>query len=295
METYKRCIGKYADGTRCNCIGTHRYISAASGGKERCLCDFHFAEMQSYSTENSTKRGTANKMNDIRRRQTFSVELETMRPTATARGQLAEKDFVATSDCTVDVEFKSPIWETGKSAIATMTKTVDLLKRNGDITIDSHCGTHFHVGLKDDNGGIKGMTAYMDYIRRFYHSLIVPFSDFIMAQPDKGAQVFGRPLGGEWAQPVNMQTPSMEHRNFINVQHEYSLEFRQMFFVNGAQYARAMRLCRRCAEFAIEWAQNFTEYGNAETRRAEARKVSAKMIAEYQKAVAAGYDYDKGK
>lgn len=291
-EQYKRCIGRNPDGTRCNAIGAFKYVSYASNRKERCLCEYHARQLASYNAENAAKVGTPRKMNDIRRRQTISYELEVSHDSENARGNLAEKGFIPTSDITVTAEYKPPIWTSAQAAIGSC-KTVQTLINNGDIAIGSNCGTHIHIGLINGEN-TSGFSQYRDYIKRFYHSLFLPLSDFLNALPDNGAEIFGRPFGS-WSRPISAYTDPLEHTNFINIQHVYSIEFRQPVFKSAEQFSRAIRLCRRWQEIAVAWAMNFDSYRDRDERRATARAASAKMIAEYERAIREGYGYDIGK
>lgn len=172
--------------------------------------------------------------------ETFSFELETMRPTKNARIELCIEGFRPTSDCTVDVEFKSPIYN-GLNGVSAYLPSIQELIDNRDIVIDSHCGTHFHCGQKKYIAPV-----YMAYIRRFYHSLFLPLFAEIARNPEKVERIFGRPISN-WAELATRNTSAVEHSLFVNTQHEYTLEFRNAKFVNSAQYLECAKLCREWA------------------------------------------------
>ena len=216
----------------CSAIGTHKYPVRRRGGNMAYLCNFHSHYLESYSTENNYRLGEQ-KANGF----TYSIECETIRPAFQARLELLLAGYIPTSDCTVDVEFKSPIYE-GLNAVKAYLPSIQWMLDENLIVIDENCGTHFHVGHHDYIN-----SKYMNYIRRFYHSLFVPLCEAIQENDSKATAIFGRGFG-HWAEPIDRNSDEMEHTNFINVQHEYSLEFRRMFFANAEQYSRGIDFCK---------------------------------------------------
>lgn len=224
----------------CNNLGRFSHPVRRRGNGNAYLCEAHERSLESYFTENSQRLGTQ-KVNGM----TYSIELETMRPDKTARIELCIASFLPTSDCTVDAEFKSPIYE-GANAVKAFLPSLEWLCFSGHMVIDDHCGTHFHVGHHDYINPL-----YMSYIRRFYHSLFVPLSNAMTDDRSKAAAIFGRDFGN-WNTPINTSTNSEEHTNFINVQHEYTIEFRSAFFRNAAQYSSCVDFCRKVTELVIK-------------------------------------------
>ena len=224
----------------CNEIGTRKYSVRRRGGNNAFLCDYHATHLESYGRENAFRIGEMKK-NGL----TYSVELETSRADFRARLELCVAGFIPTSDCTVYAEFKSPIYN-GANALKAYIPSIDDLKNEGNIAINSTCGTHLHIG---HNKYINSL--YISYIRRFYHSLFVPLSDALIMNDEKATSIFGRGFG-EWSRPVNIHTDADEHTNYINVQHSYSLEFRRCFFKNAMQYASCVDFCREITETVIK-------------------------------------------
>lgn len=249
------------------------------GGRVGMICPDCMAQ-RSYSWENRTEHGTNT------RGRTYSIEFETMRPTNKATYELAENGILPSSDCTVDSEFKTPIYHNLKSPVR-VTKTIQRLIDGGEMAIDSHCGTHFHVGLPDNgmNAIISGTNdSRIGFARRFYHSLFVPVSDWMRLHPAETIRIFGRNFG-QWAQPVNVNSYAEEHTNFINVQHDYSLEFRLAFFANAAQYALCMNTCDKlfsCIETHF-WSK-LPELNTTAERKAAAAKAAKYMMRVLEKA-----------
>lgn len=262
----------------CNRIGTHPVDIDKRGGRNGFICDFHFYNEEGYTVENDWRMGER-KAHGF----TFSWENETSRTTSKARAELIDFGFKPTADCTVDVEYKSPIYE-GLNAISKQAVSIEKLMQSNDIRIGSECGSHFHVGHAEY---INPET--MRYIRRFNNSLFVPLSNAIMADCEKSARFFGR-QSNTWAEPVTMRDPSgdydgwqMKHEAMFNLQHDYTIEFRQAKFINAKQYMQVAKFARDCTNAIIE---NFVKHFNDDdfdkrryANRTEYRKHKANVTA----------------
>ena len=261
----------------CSNLGKYAYPVRRRGNNNAYLCDYHRRSLESYYTEHSNRLGTP-KANGM----TYSIELETMHPDFQARLELCLAGFLPTSDGTVDAEFKSPIYE-GMNAVKAFLPSIQWLINNGSMAIDYHCGTHFHCG---HHTLINPLT--MSYIRRFYHSLFVPLSDAMYSDRAKAESIFGRDFG-EWNTPLSVRTSAENHTNFINVQHEYTIEFRSMFFKNDKQYSNGADFCRKVSEIVCKFfcekivsmglmeGQSLTEEQKSEVRKA-AEKTGRKLV-----------------
>ena len=223
----------------CNAIGTQKYAVRRRGGGNAFLCDYHATHLESYGRENGFRIGNMKK-NGL----TYSIELETSFSDFQARLELCIAGFIPTSDCTVNAEYKSPIYN-GANALKAYLPSVEDLIRDGHLRIGSNCGTHLHIGHDTYINA-----RYISYIIRFYHSLFVPLSDALRANNSKATAIFGRDFG-EWARPISSSSDPEEHANFVNVQHNYSLEWRRCFFRNAAQYSNCVDFCRACTETVI--------------------------------------------
>lgn len=238
----------------CNAIGTIAVDIAKRGGGKGFMCEFHAYEELAYSRENDFRYGKKKA-----HRKTYSKEWETSRSTLKARAELLDFGFLPTSDCTVDVEYKSPIYE-GLNAISKQLVSFEKLIAQGEMVVGDECGTHFHVGHSEY---INPVT--MRYLRRFNGSLFVPLSEAIMADPEKSAKLFGR-TPNRWAQPVSFSDPSgdyagwsMKHEAMFNLQHDYTIEFRQMKFVSAEQYMNAVHFCDEVIDTIVN---NFIKHFN---------------------------------
>lgn len=259
----------------CGAIGTVRVPIAKRGGRAGWLCSSCAHHLRGYTVENNDRTGDRKKHGF-----TFSIELETSNATMKTRGELLDFGFIATSDVTVDAEYKSPIYE-GLNALSKQCVSIDKLMASGELSINRECGTHFHVGHADY---INPTT--MKYLRRFNNSLFVPLSNAIMADVNKSARFFGR-LPNSWAEPVTVHDPSgnvdgrmMKHSAMFNLQHDYTIEFRQPKFVNAEQYMAVAKFSRDCANAIIE---NFIKHfmdTEWDTRRYETRTAYRKHKAQ---------------
>lgn len=231
----------------CTSIGTHKVEIAKRGNRFGYMCDFHFFHTEGYNDENGFRKGNR-KVNGF----TYSCEFETSASTAKGRGELLDFGFLPTHDCTVNVEYKSPIYE-GLNAISKQLTSIDNLMCGGDLDVGNNCGTHFHVGHVDH---INPTT--MDYIRRFYHSIFVPLSDCMKNNPTETTAFWGRNFT-YYASPIDRHTSPTDHCNFINLQHAYTVEFRLAKFINASQYMNVVKFSRDVINAVIE---NFIKHFN---------------------------------
>lgn len=231
----------------CNNIATVKVSLMRRGGRPAYMCEHHAHRLEGYSTENRNRVGTA-KVNGF----TCSIELETSFSTATARAELFANDYIATSDITVNAEYKSPIMS-GFNKLSKQCTTIEMLMAKDELDINESCGTHLHIGHVEY---INAET--MGYIRRFAHSLFIPLSEAIESDRAKAEAFFGRALGG-WAIGINELSSATQHKNFINLEHNPTIEFRQLKFVNAKQYMSAVKFCKDVVTAVIN---NFIKHFN---------------------------------
>lgn len=235
----------------CTNVGFIRIPVASRGGRNGYYCA-RCAQERNYSDENGIRVGVEKKHGF-----TVSEELETSRSSDRARGELLNFGFIPTFDSTVDVEYKSPIYE-GLNAVSKQCVSIEKLIAEGELTIGEECGTHFHVGHRNY---INPVT--MRFLRRFNGSLFTPLSEAIMADSVKAERFFGR-RSNHWAEPVSFSDPSgdydgyrMKHSAMFNLQHDYTVEFRQAKFVTATQYMNVAKFARDVVNALIN---NFIEH-----------------------------------
>lgn len=274
----------------CNAEGVFKFAMPDRGGRHGYLCNWHARHMEGYSFENDIRMGEK-KAHEI----TTSIELETAFTSRQARAELVHFGFVPTSDATVQCEYKSPIYE-GFPALSKQLSTIESLKASADVKIDWTCGTHIHIGHWT---GITPET--MRYLRKFNHELFIPVSNAIMADVEKSARFFGR-KPNTWAEPVTRHDFAgdcdgwmMKHESMFNLQHDWTVEFRQAKFVSADQYMKVAHFARKVVEILVV---NFVEHYNempADTRRYptieayrqhKAEVTAKKLVKAYEKATA---------
>lgn len=282
MSRIAKCM---CDG--CTNVATVAVPIAKRGGRNGFMCHFHAYRELGYSHESTAHYGKRKKHGF-----TFAPEMETSTSSEKARGELLDFGFLPTEDATVDVEYKSPIFE-GLNALSKQCVSIEKLISEGEMSIGSECGTHFHVGHVDY---INPTT--MRYLRRFNGSLFVPLSQAIMADTAKSERFFGR-RPNSWAEPVTMHDASgnfdgwrMKHSAMFNLQHDYTIEFRQAKFVNAKQYMEVAKFARDCTNAIIE---NFIKHFNdtewdtnryptiRDYRKHKAQVAANKMVKLYEK------------
>ena len=257
--------------------GWAKVTLANRGGRSAYLCPLHANERGNHryhSAEQTKTRGTEKKHGF-----TFGFELETARPNAKTRAELVSVGFMPTQDITTDTEFVSPIYKS-MNPLPKKLATIEKLLNNGDFALTANEGTHFHVGHSEF---INAETNA--YMKRFYHSLFVPLSDAMQANPELTERLFGRGFTG-YAHAVDAYSNPNGHSNFINLQHSKTIEFRLCKFQNAKQYMNVANFCRDCTNAVIN---NFIKHFNDENANAEYRRHKADIAA--QKMVKLFYKY----
>ena len=244
---------------------------ARRGNRNAWLCEHCAAKKLSYYFESDKHTGKANKDGH-----TCGVELETSYTSTKARAEIMMNGYIPTSDCTVDTEYKSPIME-GLNGFSKHCETFERLILAGEMRIGEECGTHFHYGNRNY---LNPNT--MDYVRRFYHSLFLPLSNEMKMHHEANIQLWGRDFGG-WSQAISADSHPMEHTNFINVQHDWTLEFRICKFTSAAQMMNAARLTKRIGNIVMNFIEGFNDEPKDKTRysnKTEYRKHKAAVCGE---------------
>lgn len=153
-----------------------------------------------------------------------------------ARNILFEFGTIPTNDSSLrgsrTCEFVTGIQQ-GLNISSKMWVTLESLKAEGHIQINDSCGTHFHVSVNNMKDG-NGQQTYMDFIRRFYHSLFVPLANAMRENPEKTKRLFGRTFTG-YARDIDENANPNNRYNFVNVTNNSNIEFRLNRFENAKQ------------------------------------------------------------
>lgn len=251
------------------------------GNRVGCLCPeceryyrrlLDGSAIQSYSEENQIHRGKDN----VHSAFTFSIELETISPDIKAMAELCYNEFFPSHDSTVDIEWKSPIYH-GRQAPSKYAVTIQRLMADGNITIDKHCGTHLHIGYVDIIN-----YNFMEILREnaVYKTLFNRISDVLYNDNDYNTQaLFGRKIGGTWAD-MSINYPT-EHTNWINVQHDNTVEYRLPRFKSAAQYQLVMETCEKFTGVIINAVGDYRVYHDIN----RLQKYTGDLITIYRNAV----------
>lgn len=257
----------------CNNQGVVAIALKNRGGRNGYLCEAHASRYgdESYYNENSITRGTTKKHGF-----TFSMELEMSSPTEIMRAELLNCGFMPTQDSTTDTEFKSPIWQS-LNPLPKKFNTIEKLLNEGEGAITRNEGTHFHVGHREY---INPTT--ISYLKRFYHSLFVPLSDIMLNNSEANKRLFGRDFC-YWARQINDSSNPTEHSNFINLQHDYTIEYRLCKFVDANQYMNVIKFCKDITNTVINNFIKHFEGSTTEQRRHKAQVTANKIVKLYCK------------
>jgi hypothetical protein len=201
------------------------------GGRVAYMCRDCATRNRYYHTSNTAIQGIATKQ-----KVGVGHELELANHDDFARNVLFEYGCIPTNDSSLrgarTCEFVTGIQQ-GLNISSKMWVTLESLKNEGHIQINDSCGTHFHVSV-DSMKDANGQQTYMDFIRRFYHSLFVPLANEMRANPEKTKALFGRTFTG-YAQYISESANPSNRYNFINVTNNSNIEFRLNRFVSAKQ------------------------------------------------------------
>lgn len=162
---------------------------------------------------------------------TMSVELETSASTACGRAELMSNRFLPTHDCTVDIEYLSPIYN-GFGGFVKYAKTIERLCNSGNLLIDYYCGTHCHIGYGD--------TITEDYLALCYDyriDMLADTEDFMAQHGSETEAFFGRYFSASWAERTTLREDRYQWVNF-KASTGKTIEFRLNFFRSAKQYSR---------------------------------------------------------
>lgn len=228
-----------------HCVECGRLTNEAMGGKRVTIpsqtngvwvCSLHRGKnnLNGYSDENRHTVGTAT-ADGI----TMSVELESMGCSTHARAYLIKNNFMATSDCTVDIEYKSPIYYS-ECPISKIVGGVEYMDKNPNYRFsvnNENCGIHTHFGFIDNHFDFTTLD-------RHYEELFKPLCDAVDSLTDSQREsIFGRTYE-RYASRCNFDYPE-RHENWINIQHRYTLEIRLPRFYSADAYMRFVKCFKK--------------------------------------------------
>lgn len=249
------------------------------GGRVAYMCRDCAQRNRYYHTSNTELQGKA-KQNNVR----VGHEIEVAYNDDYARNILFEYGCIPTNDSSLHgnrtCEFVTGIQQ-GLNISSKMWVTLESLVQGGHIQINDSCGTHFHISINNMEDG-NGRQVYMDYIRRFYHSLFVPLAKEMANNPEKTRKLFGRNFTG-YATNINENSSANSRYNFVNVTNNSNIEFRLNRFTTAKQ---AQELTKMEVEMVKAIVTNFCEHFNDTPN--DARRYPTKTSYRKHKAQVAG-------
>lgn len=169
----------------------------------------------------------------------------------------------AEADGSVDAEFPTE----KMMGLATISKVLQSMDKHGLIKYVNHadCGAHVHVYCND-----------IPYIRRYYHSIFLPLYHYIDSmETNRRIEYFG----SDWryyACRIGANTSPVDHCNFINAQHDKTLEFRLPRITGHKQYMNVIKFWRLVG-YTIN-SYNLHKDGNRTERKASADALASELV-----------------
>ena len=228
------------------------------------ICNECARALQSYSFEGFNLQHGTQTNDDI----TIGCELETIGNSLDAKVYLIKYGFIPTADCTVDIEYKSPIYNnlSSLSKVAGMIEQLDK-NQNIDFSVNNiHCGLHTHFGYKNKD--------IQNYILPFYKELFNPLNDLIDSLTDTQKKAIFGSTYRHYAQSINTDRP-LKHENWINIQHNKTIEIRLFRFNDANQYIKGVKVFRAMLSILfdeLEMLDTFT-----------AKRIGEKMVKKFTK------------
>lgn len=175
------------------------------------------------------------------------------------------------SDCTVSGEFPTDKMHGGNI----LSKVIRKIEKYGFMPfLDAESvGAHIHVEC-----------VCVSIVRNWYNTLFVPLSDYLTAHDEEWLiSNFGRGFGS-YRNSIDMHTDCMNHSNFVNCQHEHTLEFRLPRIHTAEQYCTDVYFFREVVALL-----NNTEWIARTADNRPARKIQAVELSEAIVRIAKGY------
>ena len=221
----------------CGCVvaSGEGYRREVRGRGKRVFCSEHGLGLECYhcsSVHRADHIGTTKKMPLTRQLIGLEIEVDCDRNDDTYlrfRGTLERVGYCFERDCTVrGGEAPSPKMQ----GLAHISK---VLQNNEDMfyAFTENTGTHVHTS-----------TTKINVIRENYHKLFMPFNYYLESHDEDWlVEKFGSSFRG-YAEAINRYSDPMEHENFINTQHENTIEFRLPRIRERHQFMNVLKFWR---------------------------------------------------
>ena len=248
------------------------YRRLIRGRGMRVVCQYHANGVECYHGSEAyriDKIGTSKKSSLAKTTVGIEWEMEYLHDdyekALAVRGALERAGFCLENDGSLDDgwEAPSPKCEGIKSLSALIHS---MAQRGEDIFLKGDdCGMHIHAQADD-----------METYRNWYHTLFIPFCEWIDAHDDDFCQAN---FGGKWrgyAHKISRDSMVRDHSNFVNMQHDHTIEWRTPRYVSACQTVILLKFWRK-----VMWMLNSTDFRKGESfeiRKAVAVKASQNII-----------------
>lgn len=186
------------------------------------LCSHCHSNIHAYSTKNDQINNKACKHG-------ITLGIEHEQSGAIDYRALMIMGWIPTSDCTVDVEYKSPIFQ----SLRGLKLTLETLEKAGATSGDDRSGTHCHIGTFD--------YRELAIIQANACQLFDRLQSHLLNDQQGTAEFFGRFFSGY----CNLTSTYNGHSCWLNVYTgKPTIELRLGKFQNAQQYYRVMILAR---------------------------------------------------
>jgi hypothetical protein len=169
------------------------------------------------------------------------------------------------SDCTVDGEFPTD----KMNGANILSKVLRKLEKYGFISfldIES-VGAHIHVEC-----------TCIEYVCNWYNTLFCPLSDYLTSHNNTWlVDNFGRSFGS-FRESIDRNTNCMAHSNFVNCQHNHTLEFRLPRIASADQFMNDVYFWRDVVALLnnTSWIERTSS--NRDARKAQAQGLSQEIV-----------------
>lgn len=245
--------------------GYRRYVR---GRGYRVFCIDHADGLEEYHDSESLRAeyiGTVKKMPLTNQLVGIEIEIDAdIQDTIYLRfrGTLERVGYCLESDCTVrGGEAPSPKMR----GLAHISK---VLQNNEDafVYFTSNTGAHIHTS-----------TSKIGYIRRYYHSIWMPLYKYLDKHSSEWrVEKFGSDFRG-YASRIDENSYPESHSNFVNVQHDHTIEFRLPRIRERHQFMNVVKFWREVGFYLENYDFHETSISNAE-RMAFARKAGNGIV-----------------
>lgn len=278
MQVLIEKANNYTNARKCTCMECglplevgegHAVALPQKGFSYRYLCSKHYAPTtNNYHSNDYTVKGTTKSTDLASTYVGCEIELKSVNDynkfnlVSSLMNSYGHKEE---RDCTVTEEHGTLILQ-GIASLGFLRS----VEKYGclEVVNNPSCGAHIHASI--NNIGI---------VRRFYHSLFLPLNDYLQSL---GSEELERVFGSDfrsYACPIDRYSEPTNHSNFINTQHDNTLEFRLPRITSARQYIECVKFWRKCVWYINSYfCSIWNESASREEKKALAQKVGAQLV-----------------